>query len=70
MTIKASLWVRLQEWLSRHLFPAQHEHMAHLVSDVIRLEKDNETLRGEKVAFTTSVVPGSNSVTYQVEQNR
>ena len=29
----------MRDWLFRHLFPRQYDHMQHLVDDVIRLEQ-------------------------------
>ena len=65
-TLKVGWGVRLREWLFKHLFPTDYEHMTHLVDDVIRLELRLQREEEKYKRFLTS--SDSNSKTYKIKE--
>ena len=53
--------IRIRNWLFKHLFPQEWDHMGHLVDDVIRLEQQNALLR--------VVPPQVHNTLYQIDNN-
>lgn len=56
---------KVSDWLFRHLFPCEYEHMRELVDDVIKLEAEKRQYQIMQYAIQT--ISGSNSKTLEIK---